>query len=336
MITPARAVGTDRAAKRGQLVPARRSRLVRSDAAAVNDRFVAVAAVAAKQYGAVSTKQLEHLGVHRRMRSAWVRSGRLLRLGPRSYAVAGSPRSWLRAVWAAAADFEGVGYVAGRACARLHGLDGFDSNDVEVLTTREHRRMSAPYVVRSTRRPLGRGDTVTVAGIRCLNPERLILEAPLFHFTQSETENAIDSAIRERLVSEGRLRDRVVAWHDSRIKGSRQLLEAMTDTGGESRLERAFLAIVRRAALPRPELRKVWRDGARTLARIDATFPGGLLVELEGHRTHSTRRQRASDEERRTAMTLRGQRFIVFTYIQVRDKPGWVAEQVAAGLAMPA
>jgi hypothetical protein len=39
------------------------------------------------------------------------------------------------------------------------------------------------------------------------------------------------------------------------------LLEAMIDSGGESRLERWFLRLVRQAGIERPTLQKTFRDG---------------------------------------------------------------------------
>ena len=86
----------------------------------------------------------------------------------------------------------------------------------------------------------------------------------------------------------------------------------------------ASLALVRRAGLPRPELQKVWRDDKRTVARVDALFGDDLVVELAGHGTHSSRRQRQTDEQRRTEMTILGLRVITFTYEDVRDRPDWV------------
>ena len=94
---------------------------------------------------------------------------------------------------------------------------------------------------------------VRARGLRCVTAERLILDSLLFRFTQDEIHNAIDSAIRMRLVSEKRLRRRIVddlapnAWH------RRTLIDAMVDAGGESALERRFLAIVRHSGLARPE-----------------------------------------------------------------------------------
>ena len=114
------------------------------------------------------------------------------------------------------------------------------------------------------------------------------------------------------------------------------LLDAMVDSGGESRLERWFLALCRRAGLPRPVLQKTYRADGRVVARVDAEFPGGLVVEVAGHGTHSSRRQRQLDEQRRTELTLRGKRVITFTYDDVRDRPDWVATQVSKGLRLAA
>lgn len=162
----------------------------------------------------------------------------------------------------------------------------------------------------------------------------MILDAPLFGFIRDEVENAIDSAIRLRLAGEQRLRSRVISRHRQSINNGRALLDALVDTGGESRLERWFLALVRRADLPRPQLQKVWRAESRTVARVDAFFDCGLVVELAGHGTHSSRQQRQRDEQRRTELTLRGLRVITFTYGDVRDRPDWVIARLREAFAL--
>lgn len=80
-------------------------------------------------------------------------------------------------------------------------------------------------------------------------------------------------------------------------------------------------------------MRVICRAGGSFAGRLDATFAGGLVVELEGHATHSSRRQRQHDEARRTALTLTGLRVIVFTYLDVRDRPTWILTQLRAALA---
>ena len=300
----------------------------------MEDRFARTAALASTQYGAISRQQLAQLGVDRQTLGRWVAQGRLERLGPQSFAIVGSAPCWHRSVWAGAVDVHGAGFVAGRTAARLNGLDGFICDEVEVLVTRSHRRIVTMHRAASTELDLDIRGTVTVDGIRCLNAQRLILDAPLFDFSRAEVENAIDSALRLKLVSEQRLRAAVIKRHRRGINNGRALLEALVDTGGESRLERWFLAIVRQAGLPRPQLQKVWRAETRTVARVDAFFPGGLVVEVAGHGTHSTRRERQRDEQRRTELTILGHRVITFTHDDVRDRPNWVADRLIEAVGM--
>lgn len=302
----------------------------------MDQRYHKVTAVASTHFGAISTQELDDLGVDRRQRSRWVAQGLLVRLGPRTYAIAGSAATWHRSIWAAMTDVGDAGFIAGRTAARIHGLDGFDGDEIELLVRREQRGSRAPYIVRSTSTALGIADTVTIDGIRCLSVERLILDGPLFGFDRTEVENAIDSAIRLKKVSEQRLRVRAISRHRQSINNGRVLLDALVDAGGESRLERWFLGLVREAGLPRPALQKVWREASRTIARVDAMFDDGLIVEIAGHGTHSSRRQRQHDEQRRTELTLLGFRVITFTYDDIRDRPGWVADCLRAALMMVA
>jgi len=172
-----------------------------------------------------------------------------------------------------------------------------------------------------------------IDGIRCLRAERLIIEAPLFDFTCDEMENAIDSAIRLRTVAEDRLRARVERERSLGVNGGRVLVDALVDAGGESKLERAFLRVLRLARLPRPRLQVSHRDGRRLIARVDTMFGPELIIEVEGHATHSSRQQRQADEERRTELTLRGKRVLVFTYNDVIRRPEWTAARVRQALA---
>ncbi|HEX3088371.1 MAG TPA: hypothetical protein VHQ23_06925 [Ilumatobacteraceae bacterium] len=302
----------------------------------MDDRFRNIAALAATQHTVVSTTQLAAYGVDPSTRCKWERRGLLSRIGPRSFVLAGSQATFERSIVAGLADLGGFGVVAGRTDAKLQGLDGFVADSLEFLVPREKRHFATNGLVCSTRAELTKADTITVRGFRCLTAERLILESAQFNFTQAETENAIDSSIRLRLVSEQRLRTRVIRDHRPHVNGSRLVLDALVDSGGESRLERWFLALVRQAGLDRPVLQKTFRDGTRTIARVDAYFPGGLVVEVSGHGTHASRRQRQIDAQRRTELTLRGLRTVTFTYEDVRDRPAWVIGRLRQLLAVPA
>lgn len=302
----------------------------------MNDRFRQIAATAANQHSVVSAAQLRDRDIDPSMRSKWEQRGLISRLGPRSFAIGGSQPTFERALTAGLVDLAGFGVVAGRAAAQLYGLDSFLSCSPEFLVPRAHRRHSTDGLVCSTRRPLSNADIVTVRGFRCLTAERLILESPQFGFSRAETENAIDSAIRLRFVAEQRLRTRALRDHRGAVNGSRLLLDALVDAGGESRLERWFLRLVREAGIARPILQKTFRDGTRTIARVDAYFPGGLVVEVSGHGTHASRRQRQTDAQRRTELTLRGLHVVTFTYEDVRDRPAWVISRLREALALVA
>ena len=280
----------------------------------MDERLRSIAAVAASQHSVVSTDQLTRLGLSQQARSRWVAKGALEQLGPRSFAINGSDDTWLRRLAGAFLDLEGLGVVAGRSGARLMSLDGFESDLPELLVPRALRSRSISGVLRSTSMPIESRDLQRIGMFTVARAERLILDGPIFGFGRVEIENAIDSAIRRRLVSEQRLRTRVIVDHRSGVNGSRALLDALIDSGGESRLERMFLRLCRVAQLPRPVVQKTYRDGGRTLARVDAEFPGDIVVEVAGHGTHATRQQRQRDAQRHTELTLRGKLVLTFTY----------------------
>ncbi|MEP7112071.1 MAG: hypothetical protein ABI862_02290 [Ilumatobacteraceae bacterium] len=290
----------------------------------MDERFVALAAAAADRHGVFTTLMAQRFGVSNRLRNEWLALGWIERLGTRTFRFAGSPRSWRMTLASALGDLGSGAAISGRSVAALHRLDGFVDGAVEIWVPRSCRNRDHPWVARSSSRPLKAGDVVTIDGLRCVTAERLILDSVLFRFSEQEIHNAIDSAIRMRLVSEKRLRARIVGDLSSNAWHRRTLVDALVDTGGESALERRFLAIVRGARLPRPQLQRVYRDGTRTLARVDAEFDCGLVVEVAGHGTHATRLQRQLDEQRRTELTLRNKQVITFTYDDVYGRPKWV------------
>jgi hypothetical protein len=298
----------------------------------MNDRRRVAAGIAATHHGVVSTTQLDALGVGASTRSRRVSSGLLKRIGTRSYEFLGTPETWMTRVAAAEADLDGVGVVGGRTAGKLLGLDGFDTERAEMIVLRRHRHRRCSGLVHSTGRAFQPGDIVRIEGLRVTSAQRTILDSPIFGFSREETENAIDSAIRLRLVPEQRLRTRVIAEHGRGVNGGRCLVDALVDTGGESRLERRFLALIRQRGIDRPMTQKVFRSDGRTIARVDAFFPGGLVVEVSGHGTHATRLQRQIDAQRQTELTVRGLRVVTFTFEDVTYRPDWVAARVLEAL----
>ena len=303
----------------------------------MDERFATLAAAAADRHGVFTTTMAQEIGVSDRLRLDWLDAGRILRLGLHTFAFAGTPITWHASLAAALGDLGPAAAVAGRSGAALQHLDGFQRGSVEIWVPKSYRNRARSPTTRMSSRPLLPSDVVTIDGLRCVSAERVILDALLFRFTTAEIHNAIDSAIRMRLVSETRLRQRIVDELPDNSPHRKRLVNALIDTGGESALERRFLAVIRRAGLPRPLLQRTYRAGTRTVARVDAEFANGLVVELAGHGTHASRSQRQRDAQRHTELTLRNKRVITFTYDDVFGRPHWMLDMLrAAGAATAA
>ena len=76
------------------------------------------------------------------------------------------------------------------------------------------------------------------------------------------------------------------------------------------------------------------RPGGGAVLRVDRAWEGPrLVVELDGHATHATRRQRRADAERDARLALAGWRVLRFTYEDVTRRPAYVVTTVERHLA---
>ena len=134
--------------------------------------------------------------------------------------------------------------------------------------------------------------------------------------------------------SEAFLRARLAALRHRGRDGVRLLDRVLDGAGGHSHLERRFLELVRRAGLARPATQTVYRTNGRVVARTDFTFPPPhrVIVEVAGHATHATRRQRQRDAQRHSELQLLGYIVLTFTYEDVVERPAWVARTVAQAM----
>jgi len=155
------------------------------------------------------------------------------------------------------------------------------------------------------------------------------------HVAEVDLKRAVDSAIRDGGTSELFLRQRLSAGRGPGRHGVRLLDEVLEGAGGHSFLERRFLELVASAGLPRPATQVIFRRDGQHVARVDFAWPpGSLIVEVNGHRTHSTREQLQHDGQRRTELILLGYRVVTFTYDDIVDRPDWVIAQVRRLLAV--
>jgi very-short-patch-repair endonuclease len=107
---------------------------------------------------------------------------------------------------------------------------------------------------------------------------------------------------------------------------ARRILDGRTFTLTSSTLERLFLAIARRAGLPKP-LTRQWVNGWE----VDFYWPElGLVVEADSLRYHRTAGRQLRDALRDQAHTVAGVTRLRFTHWQIRYDPDYVAATLAA------
>lgn len=298
-------------------------------------RLQALAAQVLAGPGCFTIADARSAGISDAWRHRLVDRGILLRIGSDSFRFAGSPLPWRTRLAAGLADLGPDAVIAGRAAGALLELDGFAAGDresvIDLLVPRSQRNRVCSDRLHSTSRTLTAADRVSLGDLVVLSASRLIIDGARYGLTDRELEDAMDSGIRRGWTSAAYLEHRFRELRTRGLAGARRLDRLLGLTGVESRLERDFLRLVRRAGLPEPQLQVVHRADGRTIARVDCRF-GDVVVELAGHGSHSSRRQRQHDAQRHTELTLAGFRVLTFTYEDVHERSAWVVAQLRRAL----
>ncbi len=146
-------------------------------------------------------------------------------------------------------------------------------------------------------------------------------------------ERLVNEADRLDLVEPPALRDALDAYRGQRgVARLREVLDPRFFRPTRSGLERRFLRLVERAALPRP-LTRAWVNGFE----VDFFWPDlGLVVETDGARYHRTPDRQTRDRRRDQAHTVAGLTQLRFTGAQIDLEAPYVVDTlrgVAARLA---
>jgi very-short-patch-repair endonuclease len=280
-------------------------------------------ALAAQQLGCVTIEQAVRCGLTRDQLRHRIERGRLERLGPRVLRVAGSPPAWEQMLMAGLLDLGREAVVSYRAAASLHGFDRFAPGPLEFTVERARHGLRSPWTVHTTR-TLGLVDRTTVGPFACTTASRTVIDlARSGH--RDELERAIDSAVRDGYSSPTFLRKRLAALRGPGRWGVRLLDELLVDAGGHSKLERAFLKLVRSAGLPRPTCQRIYKRDGQTIARVDFDFePRPVVAEVSGRLGHVSDAERAKDARRRNELYAFGRYVLEFTYDDVFRQPEYV------------
>jgi hypothetical protein len=292
---------------------------------------VALAELAARQWGVVSLAQLGALGIGSRAAQRRAQAGRLRRVHRGVYAMGGAvlPREgrWLAAVMAC-----GQGAVLSHVSAAVHwNLLNYEPARPEV--TAPASRKGVPGIRLHRSHSLDAQDTTNHQGIRTTTLARTLLDIAA-HVPQHHLERALAQAERLQLYDHTALHD--VIQRANGHRATKTLGQAIQGdpqfTRGE--LEALMNKLARDYGLPQPECNtSVLAHDGRSY-EVDCYFPTHrLVVETDGWDTHRTRHAFESDRAKDAALTAAGYTVVRFTYRQLRDDPNTVADRIKAILA---
>ena len=293
----------------------------------------AVLALASRQYGVISLEQIRRCSLTRSQLRTAVANGLLAPEAPRVYAVGGAPSTVSRQQMAGLLCLGADAVLSHEAAARLHGFDRCLPDVVEFTLPRRGRGVRAPLRVHTTK-SFSRLDIVSVDGWPCTSATRTVIDLARLRIPTVRLEAAIDSAVRSGASAPLVVTRRLEELRGRGRWGAPALDQLLVDAGGHTMLERRFLALVRRAGLPRPTTQLVHRRGGRTIARVDFCFEAhGVVVEVSGQRGHSTASERAKDAQRRNELQDLGRKVYEYTFDDVTVRPAWVASTLRTRLA---
>jgi very-short-patch-repair endonuclease len=170
------------------------------------------------------------------------------------------------------------------------------------------------------RRALRRGDTTRQRGIPVTTPLRTVIDLAA-RCDRPRAERLINDADAQNLLRADTLHEALdTVEGQPGVPLLREILDPATFVLTDSHLEQLFLALVRRAGLPRPQSQR--RLGK---TRVDFFWPElNLVVEVDSLRYHRTQLQQAEDRERDHLHLLAGRTYVRFTYDQIAHDPDYV------------
>jgi hypothetical protein len=195
------------------------------------------------------------------------------------------------------------------------------------------RRSTLPRMELHTTTKWDPADVIVHRGARTCVASRAIIDMAANAQAALTMELAIDSAVQRRRTALPRLIERMRTMQGRGHRGCVLLRELLLDSGGESLLERRFLALMRGHGLPRPRCQVTMPSVPGRRMRVDFLF-GRVLVEVSGRLGHVTDTDRRRDLERRNALQEQGFTVVEFSTVHVIDKPEYVVATLEKALCV--
>jgi len=272
-----------------------------------NDAFGAVSDLLASQHGCISRSQANPHLTARDLRKM-VRDDVLLAPFPNVFVLRAAPRSDRQTLMAA--TLAGGGSVASHtAAAWLHGLDGFESLDLEVSVARP-RHIHPPGVRVHQVSTLPTSDVMVLDGIPCTGLARTLVDLGSVRPT-ADVERALDDG-RRRGASLRWMTETAQRLHRPGQRGTTTLLELISSVDPDRVRDSWFEALIE-LIVDVDDLPSVLRqfvlgdDSGRQVARFDLAMPSiKLAIEAHSRRFHFGCAAERRDEDRDLAVGAMG------------------------------
>lgn len=165
---------------------------------------------------------------------------------------------------------------------------------------------------------------------------RTLLDVGSF-LSQKRLEEALDSALRQRLTSLHRLRAGVQRLGGRGRRGPGALAKLLDERGElvptDSVLETRLSRLLRRHRLPQPQRQVEVRDQRGVIGRVDFAYPElKIAIELQSYRWHSGWAAQRSDMERLNRLQGLGWMIIQLTFEDLEHRPAQVARRIREAL----
>jgi hypothetical protein len=296
----------------------------------VHEQFSRVAAHAARHHGLVSWDQLRCEGLPEATIGGWVAQGRLERLAPEVYRIAGCPETWKQRVMLATLD--SGGWASHRTSAAVRRLDGHPGMQIEVVVQRWKRSSRRPGYTVHESKDLKGVDLAEVDGIPCTSLVRTLIDLPAVEHP-FRAEQALDHACR---VDPGILvptRQRFVEVARRGRNGTRAMRRLLNERPGDhipvgSGFESQALRVIRRLDIPEPVRQHKITDGD-FIAFPDISWPPvRFFIECDSLAFHFGKRAHQWDRERRRHLKRLGWEGIEWTYEDVTQREAEIGREL--------
>jgi very-short-patch-repair endonuclease len=285
-----------------------------------------VGALADRQHGVVSRGQLLAAGQTPRVIRRAVEAGRLRSVFRGVYAVGHIALRregwWLAALMACG---EGAA-LSHRTAAMVWGLLTGPVLPIDVITAAAKGRKHAHITLHRMR--LGPFDALVRDNLRVTTPSRTIVDLAA-SLEGRALRDLVERAQDLRRFDPDDIRDTLA--RAPRRPGTRRLHDLITvlapdEDNARSHLERLFLALARKARLPKPVCNHEIGGHRRDFAWPDQR----LVVETDGYRYHSLRQAKRRDNRRDRQPTALGWRPVRFTYEEIAFEPAEIVKELVA------